>query len=170
MTQKAIARATEWQQQNRERHNDHVREYAKRNPDVGKAATKRWRERNIGTVLYAQRDMLSRAKKRAKTKEYDFNITIEDIQAAWPADGRCPALGIELDLTGQNREHSPSLDRIDTTKGYIRGNVVVVSYRANSIKQDSDLDELKSLVTFYSGLITSTSPICNFDNTYSLPE
>lgn len=156
----ATNRAITWQQENKERHNKHVRDYSKRNPEVGRASTQRWREKNIGTLPYAQRDMLNRAKRRAKVNGYDINITLSDISACWPTDGCCPVLGFELDLTGKDRWHSPSLDRIDTSKGYVKGNIIVVSYRANSIKQDSTLDELKALVDFYSNLlVTSTCPI-----------
>jgi hypothetical protein len=36
-----------------------------------------------------------------------------------------------------------SLDRIDSSKGYIKGNVWVISLRANRIKNDSTPQELR---------------------------
>jgi hypothetical protein len=42
---------------------------------------------------------------------------------------------------------TPSLDRIDSSLGYVKGNVWVISWRANHIKTDATLDELRLLVT-----------------------
>jgi hypothetical protein len=78
--------------------------------------------------------MLGRAKYRAKQKGLDFNITKEDIVIP----DICPLLGTPM--------KSPSLDRIDPTKGYIKGNVWVISNRANTLKNDASLQELELLV------------------------
>ena len=78
--------------------------------------------------------MWSRAKYRAKQKGLDFNITKEDIVIP----DTCPLLGTPME--------SPSLDRIDSTKGYVKGNVWVISNRANTLKNDATLTELKTLV------------------------
>jgi hypothetical protein len=56
-------------------------------------------------------------------------------------------LGIPLERTGMNnRDSSPSLDCIVPSLGYIPSNIAVISYRANRIKNDSNLEELESLV------------------------
>lgn len=85
--------------------------------------------------------MLRRAKQRAKDRGLEFNLVVEDI--AIPT--HCPVLGIELKVhkgrSGGNPE-SPALDRIDNTKGYVRGNVMVVSHRANMMKVDASPEEL----------------------------
>jgi hypothetical protein len=78
--------------------------------------------------------MWSRAKYRAKQKGLEFNITKEDIVIP----DTCPLLGIPM--------QSASLDRIDPSKGYIKGNVWVISNRANTLKNDATLSELKTLV------------------------
>lgn len=44
---------------------------------------------------------------------------------------------------GVKQDDSYSLDRIDSSKGYIKGNVWVISLRANRIKNDSTPDELR---------------------------
>lgn len=63
---------------------------------------------------------------------------------------KCPVLGIKLRVgKGVQGPASPSVDRIDTTKGYVRGNVVVVSSRANSLKGSATLDEMKKIADFY---------------------
>jgi hypothetical protein len=79
------------------------------------------------------------AKARANKRGIEFSITIEDIIIP----ERCPVFGIKIDKTwggveenNQARFSKPSLDRIDSSKGYIKGNVVILSYRANIVKQN----------------------------------
>ena len=89
--------------------------------------------------------MWSRAKYRAAHKGREFTITKEDIVIP----ERCPLLGIPLVChrgKGSQQGNSPSLDRKDPTKGYIKGNVWVISNRANTLKNDATLTELKTLV------------------------
>lgn len=84
------------------------------------------------------------AKGRAAAKKLTFTITTADIVVP----EFCPVLGIPLARhKGTPRPHSPSLDRIDPTKGYVPGNVQVLSQRANAIKNDATLEELEALVT-----------------------
>jgi len=89
--------------------------------------------------------MWSRAKYRARQKGWDFSIDKEDVVIP----DKCPLLGIELVChrgKGSHQGNSPSLDRIDPSKGYIKGNVWVISNRANTLKNDATLQELKTLV------------------------
>ena len=59
----------------------------------------------------------------------------------------CPLLGIPLVSTNNKRDpRNPSLDQIDPGKGYTPDNIWVVSSRANWIKSDATLQELKTLV------------------------
>ncbi len=88
------------------------------------------------------------AKHRAKARGLEFDIEVSDIVIP----EICPVLGIPLSLTnGKNVGSSPSLDRIDNNKGYIKGNIQVLSWRANKIKSDATLEELKALVSFLEG-------------------
>lgn len=66
----------------------------------------------------------------------------------------CPALGILLDrhATRNTRSNAPSVDRIDNDIGYVPGNVVVVSLKANRIKNDATIEELEKVLDFYKGL------------------
>ena len=57
---------------------------------------------------------------------------------------RCPVFDIQLVWNSVKRSHnSPSLDRIEATKGYVPGNVWVISWRANDIKNDATPAELR---------------------------
>lgn len=87
--------------------------------------------------------MFHRSKSRALAKGLEHTITIEDIKIP----DKCPLLGIELkDNTGNgkgNCKDSPSLDRLDSSKGYTPDNVWVISNRANEIKSNATLEELE---------------------------
>ena len=59
----------------------------------------------------------------------------------------CPLLGLSLRLnTGVVGHDSPSIDRIDSTRGYVPGNVWVISHRANTLKSNATIAELEMLV------------------------
>lgn len=102
--------------------------------------SKAWRSREPERVLY------SLAKQRAAKRGLAFTIEPSDIVIP----ERCPILGIPL-VKGVGRAHhgSPSLDRIDNTRGYEKGNVMVISHRANHLKSDATAEELALLVKFF---------------------
>lgn len=87
--------------------------------------------------------MFYQAKKRAKNTGCAFSITLDDI--AIP--NRCPLLGVHLKrgVSSKLMSNTPSLDRLVPALGYIPSNIIVVSYRANRIKNDATLQELKDL-------------------------
>jgi len=77
------------------------------------------------------------AKKRAKNKNLNFDIQIEDIKI--PTE--CPILGVKLEYGGG--DNGPSLDRIDPNGGYTVDNIWVISAKANRIKNDATAEELQ---------------------------
>jgi len=84
--------------------------------------------------------MLSAAKKRAKAKGFLFDLDIVDIVIP----DICPALGIALIKgDGVSTDSSPALDRIIPSKGYVKGNVAVISTRANRIKSNATYSEIQ---------------------------
>jgi hypothetical protein len=82
------------------------------------------------------------ARERSKKKNMEFTITKEDIIIP----DKCPLLGIDIIPNAKDRKHSPSLDRIDSNRGYTPDNIWVVSSRANTLKNDATLQELELLV------------------------
>lgn len=87
--------------------------------------------------------MLRKARRRSREKGMECNITRDDITIP----DFCPVLGIPLARTAVKVSHgSPSLDRIDNSKGYVRGNVRVISYRANILKSNATVDELERVL------------------------
>lgn len=99
--------------------------------------TQEWRTNSPAEYL------LSAAKQRARRGELPFNIDVTDIVIP----ECCPLLGIRLVAFGGKRtDATPSLDRIETMKGYVKGNIWVISWRANRLKCDATLDELRGIV------------------------
>ena len=95
-----------------------------------------------GTHEYA---LWSAAKERSVKFKRPFDIEVSDIVIP----ETCPVLGIPLFKgVGKQTRNSPTLDRIDTTKGYVKGNVAVISLRANSLKQDATVEMLEKLIAY----------------------
>jgi len=84
-------------------------------------------------------------KKRALQKGIAFEIEPDDIPDI-PA--QCPVLGIEIEENTGNGplDSSPSLDRIHPEKGYVRGNIRIISNRANRLRQDATKEEMVLLL------------------------
>ena len=61
----------------------------------------------------------------------------------------CPVLGIPIIVGGDCKDNLPSVDRIDNLNGYVKHNIVIVSWRANRIKSDAKMIELETIAKFY---------------------
>ncbi len=95
--------------------------------------------------------ILVSARGRARRNNLPFNLEIEDIIIPT----HCPVLGIEL---GRNnvkyRDNSPSLDKLIPDLGYVKGNVAVISWRANRFKSDGTLDEIRRIADWMESQLT----------------
>ena len=81
-------------------------------------------------------------KSRAKSQGLKFTLKPEDIVVP----EFCPALGLKLKLSrGTVKDCSPTVDKLIPSKGYVPGNIAVISQRANRAKSDLSLKELKAL-------------------------
>lgn len=80
--------------------------------------------------------LLGWAKSRAQKKGVEFSLKISDIVIP----DICPILGTPM--------ASPSLDRTDPKKGYVRGNVKVVSHRGNMLKSNATPEEAKKVLAY----------------------
>lgn len=113
-----------------------------------RAARKKWRDAhraqsNAVRRLWRQRNLVKHllygAKARAKIRGEEFSITEADVP---PMGDRCPLLGHPFAEPGSRAfADTPSLDRIDSSLGYVRGNVWIVGWRANLIKNDGTAAE-----------------------------
>jgi hypothetical protein len=98
---------------------------------------------------YRLQMLINASKQRAKLNDREHYINVEDIKAIYPVDGCCPIFGIKLEFNGAGfRDNSPSIDRIDSTKGYTRDNIQVISWKANRIKGAASLQDLEMLVAY----------------------
>lgn len=102
-----------------------------------------------------ERRLLTGARNRARLSGREFDLDLSDVVIPT----HCPILGIELySEAGQGcGDHSPTLDRVDNARGYIKGNVCVISGRANRLKRDASLAELQALVKYVEAHLTPTA-------------
>jgi hypothetical protein len=108
----------------RERDSKAQREWRKRNPFKFKCNSKRL-------------DCIKR--------EIPFDLTPEYLESIW--SGVCPVLGVSLDiLSHKDGLYAPQLDRIKPDDGYVEGNVVWLSRRANNIKGNATIAELEAVL------------------------
>lgn len=90
------------------------------------------------------------AKQRARKSGVPFTIRITDIKIP----ERCPILGVLIDVrtrassSRKPRDNAPSLDRLDSGRGYTPDNVFVMSYRANILKKDGTAEEHAKVADF----------------------
>jgi len=124
----------EWRKKNAA----HIKEYVMSKYGGWSARSRMYKERNPSKVL------LNSARRRAKDKKFKFNIEVSDINIPI----MCPILDIPvLKVYTHGKKagptnNSPSLDRIDNAKGYIKGNVQVISHQANTMKANATPEEL----------------------------
>lgn len=98
------------------------------------------------SILYRnnpEKAMYIQSKGGAKRRGLEFNITEEDIIIP----EKCPVLGIDI-IPFSASDNSPSLDRIDNNKGYVKGNVKVISKRANLLKSNATKEELLKICEY----------------------
>ena len=92
------------------------------------------------------REALNSAKTRAKNSGFPFDIAIEDLM---PFNITCPVLGIELEYGGgTGNDSTASIDKVIPGLGYVKGNVVILSSRANRLKGDMTIVELEKILSY----------------------
>ncbi len=90
--------------------------------------------------------MIRRAKSRAAREGFEFNLTSDDLN---PLPTACPILGVVMRISEFSQDPCAySLDRIDNSKGYVRGNVAVMSYKANRLKNDGTAEEHEAIAAW----------------------
>lgn len=124
----------------RQRHPGYWKSYPKRSKEENARLQRQWRER------YPRKNLIILARARAKKRGFPCTITTSDIE--WVT--HCPVFELELDYsttpTGQRktakRDNFATLDRKNPALGYVPGNVFVLSYKANRLKQDATVAQL----------------------------
>lgn len=128
---------------------EYKREWLRKNADKQKAYRAKHKERDYAKIRAwrlknPHKVLLNNAKQRAVKRGLEFNIEDEDVVI--PVI--CPILNIPIsknvciNIRSGPHSGSPSLDRIDNTKGYVKGNVQVISHQANTMKANASPEEL----------------------------
>ena len=125
------AQLCEWHLRNKERRNARCRElHRKRSEDS------------------PEHVILMNIKNRAKKIGVEFDLKDEDIVIP----KICPVLGIKIERRCDGKkgplQNSPSVDRIDPKKGYVSSNIRIISYRANTIRNNATVDELEMVLKY----------------------
>lgn len=121
------------------------RKYAERMADGGetlRVAAKNWRR--VNPAAYA----LANIKRRAKDYGLEFSLTKADL--VFPENCACCGQRMEIAATeaGGPARHSPSVDRIDSAKGYTPDNIAFICYRCNTLKKDGTVEEFENIIAY----------------------
>lgn len=131
--QQEIDRAKRSQNKDRVKTNKYKRELKRRNP--------------VGYMVWHLRA-------QAKRNGIPFNLTKEDIVIP----EFCPVLNIPLQMNdGYSQSNSLSVDRLIPELGYVKGNISIISHKANTMKNTATLQELKNLVQWLEKRLTHES-------------
>lgn len=93
-------------------------------------------------------DIMRRAYSGAKSRGRPCNITVEDIERVWPKDNCCPIFRTPFVLGVPRHSAMPSIDCIIPAKGYVPGNIAIISWRANRIKNNGTLEEHEQIAAW----------------------
>ena len=152
-----------WRKQNRAKQNAAHDAYRRRNLKKFSAKAKRYMDRmwERDPVRARIKHRLRDLRQRCRRQGIPFDLTVADVAAP----SHCPVLGIPLvpdgvgvkvgngkRLVGGRKENSASIDRIRPELGYVRGNVRVISWRANRLRNDATLWEMERVVEYMRGL------------------
>lgn len=129
-----------YREKNREQRREDSRKFRELNPNY----RREYAEKNLkGTFEKKVRVLIYSARTRAKESGLRFSITEADLEKTEV----CRLLEEPLDFSVSKKisPNSPTIDRIDTRLGYVPGNVQVISYRANRIKNDATFEEFEKI-------------------------
>lgn len=120
--------------ENREQYNKYCKEKKKESYTTEKRR-ENYKRNNAKELFYA-------AKQRAKIKGISFTITIEDVIIP----DKCPVF--DIPLNHNDRLHVPTLDRKVNELGYVKGNVQVISAKANRLKNNGTIEEFQQIINY----------------------
>lgn len=118
---------------------EYKKEYSIQNKEKLNEQTRQWHKTN------PERSMYVTARARARSQGVPFEIETEDIIIPEV----CPVLGIPIFVSeGKRTDNTPSLDKIKRELGYVKGNIAVISWRANRLKCDATLEEMRQILAY----------------------
>jgi hypothetical protein len=141
LTQKQIS-AKKYYQKNKEKIAEQNKKYYEENKKrILKKARISWvvkKEKAIDDVEVCLRELLNKAKSRAKKHGRECNIDLAYLKRRWNHQkGFCNESGIKmLTSLGSGNYRTVSIDRIDSNLGYVVGNVQLVLSGLNGFKRE----------------------------------
>lgn len=84
----------------------------------------------------------NRAKSRATKRNIEFNLELEDIILP----DKCPVFGTTFIYN--DKDYTYSIDRINPSLGYIKGNIMIISNKANRIKNNASVKDLENILKY----------------------
>lgn len=121
-------------------------------PRKYKTVRESWGKKYNDPRVYLLHRSLCERKRYLKSKgvNEEQTATVDDLLVNGKVPEYCCVFGIKLnyDSKGLSKDDCVSIDKIDNTKGYIKGNVCVISFRANKIKNNGTIDEHIKIVEY----------------------
>jgi len=148
--EKIVEYNKKYRQDNKEKMVEYDKKYRQDNKEKLAANSKKYRQGNKEKVV------VHNTKTRANKNNIPFDIDEDYIKNIWPKDNRCPIFKIKLEQSNLYAgDQSPSLDRIIPKLGYVKGNVQVMSSKANRIKNNATFEELIIIGKYYEKQLSS---------------
>ena len=95
-----------------------------------------------------------------KNKYKDYDVDLPYLKELWDLQHNCPYTGVELVLPKWKGVNNPlitaSIDRIDSSKGYIKGNIQYISITSNLAKSNMSHQQM---IEFCMLIIKNKKPI-----------
>lgn len=140
-------RKNTWYERNRhdpewlKRHQEQGNEWRRNNKEAVKASYKK------SKLKHPEKFLLKQAKKRSLDKGLEFSLVLDDIIIP----ECCPIMGEVLQyIPNGYSDYSPSIDRVDSKKGYVKDNIQIISSIANRMKWTATQEQL---LTFARGVL-----------------
>lgn len=138
-----------------------IKEMPHKDPEIRRAYCNRTRSRKNALArqrVLTRHGLAIRMVAVARRGKYPSAITAKDILSSWPTDDKCPVFKVPFCYglaEGKKRPFAPSLDRLNPAEGYTPSNIRIISWRANRLKSDATVAELKQILDW----ITKWAPI-----------
>lgn len=131
----------------RKQANTYMRSYApgyrQRAPEKSQG-TKQWARLNPEKYLF------NKMQKNTRVRGLVFDFTLAEFLAEIGGEipKICPVLGIEIKIGDGRGDDLPSVDRLDSSRPYEKGNIAIISLRANLLKRDGTADEHRKIAAW----------------------
>jgi hypothetical protein len=143
MATSSTARAAKWRKDNPERAREISRDYYARRKAKGHKPLA-VKSRKVQRINNPEKSLFRSTKQRAARMGIPFDLTVSDIIIP----ESCPVFAKPIIIFPFRHEFGPSVDRIIPSLGYVKGNIQVISMKANRLKSNGDLESFKAIVAY----------------------